>query len=178
MFNLPEQFISANKAAIDNVNTITNGTLVCTERLTALNLNTFRSILEDNTSGFNALLAIKDPQALIAFQKAQFQPAVEKLVAYSSSVYEIIGQSVNSMAQVTDGNVAELSKSIAAVVDKAVKNAPAGSDVAVGAVKSALAAANVAYENLSKATKQVAETFEANVSAANAAAIKLVKKAA
>ncbi|MGE5639381.1 MAG: phasin family protein, partial [Clostridia bacterium] len=46
------------------------------------------------------------------------------------------------------------------------KNAPAGSDVAVAAVKSMLAAANSAYDNLTKVTKQATEIAEANVNAA------------
>ena len=46
------------------------------------------------------------------------------------------------------------------------KNAPAGSDVAVAAVKSMLAAANSAYDNLTKVAKQATEIAEANVSAA------------
>ena len=54
---------------------------------------------------------------------------------------------------------------------------PAGSDVAVAAVKSAMAAANQAYDAFSKATKQVAEATEATMTAAtNTVATK--KKAA
>ena len=46
------------------------------------------------------------------------------------------------------------------------KNAPAGSDVAVAAVKSMLAAANSAYDNFTKVAKQATEIAEANVAAA------------
>ena len=49
---------------------------------------------------------------------------------------------------------------------RVAKSAPAGSDVAVAAVKSMLAAANSAYDNLTKVTKQATEIAEANVNAA------------
>ena len=55
---------------------------------------------------------------------------------------------------------------LTALLDKAVKNAPAGSDVAVAGIKSMLAAANSAYDNFAKVTKQATEIAEANVAAA------------
>jgi hypothetical protein len=45
----------------------------------------------------------------------------------------------------------------------AAKNGPAGTELAVSAIKSALAAANSAYDNISKATKQATEMAEANL---------------
>ena len=52
-----------------------------------------------------------------------------------------------------------------AVVDTAVKNAPAGTENAVALVKSAVAAANNAYESVQKAAKQAADVAEANFQA-------------
>ena len=49
-----------------------------------------------------------------------------------------------------------------AVVDNAVKNAPAGTENAVALVKSAVAAANNALESVQKAAKQAADVAEAN----------------
>jgi hypothetical protein len=60
------------------------------------------------------------------------------------------------------------------MLEQALKNAPAGSDVAVSAVKSAVAAANSAYENLTKAAKQMTEMAEDNVAAATTATIHAV----
>jgi len=42
-------------------------------------------------------------------------------------------------------------------VDKAAKNAPAGSDIAVRAMKQMITAANSAYDNFNKAAKQATE---------------------
>ena len=55
------------------------------------------------------------------------------------------------------------------LLDKYAKNAPAGSDVAIAAVKSALAAANSAYDSFAKVAKQATEIAEANIAAATAA---------
>ena len=58
------------------------------------------------------------------------------------------------------------------VVDTAVKNAPAGSENAVALVKSAVAAANNAYESVHKASKQAVEVAEANFQAMSSTAVK------
>ena len=66
----------------------------------------------------------------------------------------------------------------AGLLDKASKSAPAGSDVAVAAVKSAIAAATSAFDNMNKAAKQVSEIAEANVAAATNATVKAVGSSA
>ncbi|MCB1961174.1 MAG: phasin family protein [Rhodocyclaceae bacterium] len=174
MFATPEQFAATNKANVENVLVLANAAFASVERLSALNLNTARSFLEDGVANTKALLAVKDAQEFVTLQSALVQPAVEKLVAYSRSVYEIATQSQEEVSKLVEGQVAEINKGVAAALDQAAKSAPAGSDVAVAAVKSAIAAANSAYDNMNKTAKQVAEIAEANVAAATSATVKAV----
>jgi phasin family protein len=182
MNKVTEQFTTANKAGIETLHTVASTSLTGLANLTLLNLNTARAVLEDGAANTKALLAVKDIQGLLALQKSLVQPAIEKATAYSRSVYEIVSQSSSGVTQVIEAQVSEVNKNVNSAIEKALKNAPAGSEVAVTAVKSAIAAANSAYSNLSKAAKQAtekaAELAEANVTAANAATVKLVKKAA
>jgi phasin family protein len=170
----PEQFVAANKANIETMLTLANTTFATVERLAALNLNTARSLLEDGVANTKALLGAKDVQELAGLQVALAQPIVEKAVAYTRSVYEITSQTQEEVSKVFEGQMAEVNKGVATALDKAAKSAPAGSDVAVAAVKSAIAAANSAYDSMSKAAKQVAEIAEANVAAATNATVKAV----
>jgi hypothetical protein len=55
---------------------------------------------------------------------------------------------------------------MAAALDKAAKAAPTGSEFAFAAVKSAMTAANQAYDALTKAGKQVADMTEATINSA------------
>jgi phasin family protein len=178
MNKVAEQFTTANKAGIETLQTVANTSLTGLANLTLLNLNTVRALVEDSAANAKALLAVKDVQGLLALQKSLAQPAVEKTIAYSRSVYEILSQSSNGVTQVVEEQVSEVNKNVNSAIEKALKNAPAGSEVAVTAVKSAIAAANSAYSNISKVAKQATEMAEANVAAANAATVKLVKKAA
>lgn len=174
MFTTPEQLAAANKASIDSLLTLANTALASAERIAALNLNTVRSVLEDSVSNTKALLGAKDVQEAMNIQASLAQPNVEKAVAYSRSVYEISAQTQEEFSKMVEAQFGDFQKQVAGLLDKAAKSAPAGSDVAVAAVKSAIAAANSAFDNMNKAAKQVAEIAEANVAAATNATVKAV----
>ena len=173
-FATPEQFSASNKANIETLLTIANTAFASAERFAALNLNTARAMLEDSVASAKALMSVKDVQELVSLQSALAQPSVEKAVAYSRSVYEIATQTQEELSKVFEGQYADLNKNVTSALDKAAKGAPAGSDVAVAAVKQAIAAANSAYDSMTKAAKQVAEIAEANVAAATSATVKAV----
>jgi phasin family protein len=177
MYTTPEQLAGANKANVETLLTVANTAFASAERIAALNLNTARTLLEDAVVNAKSLLAAKDVQELVTMQTALAQPAMEKAVAYSRSLYEIASQTQDEFGKIFEAQFAEVNKNVANVLDKAAKNAPAGSDVAVAAVKSAIAAANSAYDTMTKAAKQVAEIAEANVAAATSATVKAVAAA-
>ena len=168
----PEQFAAANKAAVDSLLSVANTALASAERIATLNLETARSVLEDSVSNAKALMGAKDPQEALSIQASLAQPSVEKAVAYSKSVYEISTETQEQLAKMVEAQFGDFQKTVAGLLDKAAKSAPAGSDVAVAAVKSAIAAASSAFDNMNKAAKQVAEMAEANVAAATNATVK------
>jgi phasin family protein len=174
MITTPEQLATANKANVEAMLTLANTAFASAERFAALNLNTARAVLEDSVNNAKTLLGAKDLQEVISLQATLAQPSVEKAVAYSRSVYEISAQTQEEFSKLVEAQFAEVNKNVASSLDKAAKSAPAGSDVAVAAVKSAIAAANSAYDTMSKAAKQVAEIAEANVAAATNATVKAV----
>jgi len=178
MFASPEQFTAANKANVEAMLTMANTAFAGAERLAALNLNSARGVLEDAVANVKTLMGVKNPQELLSLQATLAQPAVEKLVSYSRSVYEISAQTQEEFSKIFEAQIAEMNKSLADLLDKAAKSAPAGSDVAVAAVKSAIAAANTAYDSMNKAAKQVADIAEANVAAATDATVKAIGSAA
>lgn len=178
MFNISDQTSKSSKANAETLVTLGNTALASAERLAALNLNTARSLWEDGIALVPALFGVKNPQAFVALQSTLAQPVAEKAVAYSRSVYAIMTETQGEVARVVESQFAESSALIAGALDKAAKNGPAGSDVAIAAVKSAIAAANSAYDNMTKATRQVVDITEANVSAATNATVKAVGSAA
>lgn len=173
----PEQFAAANKAAVDSLLTVANTALASAERIAALNLNAARATLEDGVSGVKAVLGAKDPKEALAVHTSLAQPAVEKAVAYSRSVYEIGAQTQQELSKLVEAQFSGFQKSVADLVEKAAKAAPAGSEGAVSAIQNAIAAANTAFGNMNSVAKQYAEAAQANIASATKAAAASAKKA-
>jgi phasin family protein len=177
MFATQQQLSSVSQTNIETLATFANTAFASAERLAALNLSTARSILEDSFGTAKTLMSAKNPQELIALQSALAQPALDKAMAYSRGLYEIANQTQGVLGKLFEGQVSEINTNVANALDKAAKNAPAGADVAIAAVKSAIAATNTAFDNMNKAAKQAAEITEANVAAAANATFKAMKAA-
>ena len=160
-----EQFTAANKATVDSLLSVANTALASAERIAALNLNTARAALEDTVSGVKTVMGAKDPKEALAAQTALAQPAVEKAVAYSRSVYEITAQTQQDLAKMVEAQFSDFQKSMAGMVEMATKSAPAGSEGAVAAIQSAIAAANSAFGNMSTVAKQFTDAAQANMAA-------------
>lgn len=163
----PEQFVAANQAVVESLLAVVNTALASAERVAALNVNAARSAVEDSVAATKTLLAAKDPQAALAAQQALVQPAVEKAIAYSKSLYEISNEAQQELTKLYEAQFADFQKSATSLLEQATKNAPAGSDAFVSAVKDAIAKANAALGTASSMSKQLTEMAQANI--ANAA---------
>jgi len=169
MYKVPEQLTGVNRAGVETLVTLANAAFAGAERLAALNLNAARTLLEDSAANTRALLAVKDVQDLVSLQNTLAQPGLEKATDYSRSVYQIATETREALSEVVEGQVSELNKNASLALDRAVKTAPAGSDLAVNAMRSALSAANSAYDSMSKAARQAAEMAQATLAVATAA---------
>jgi hypothetical protein len=94
------------------------------------------------------------------------QPATDKFAAYAKHVYEISNETGSEIAKLVEKQFADSNRQLHAAIDALAKSAPAGSEGIVTFVKQAVSAANTAYDQVNKATRQVVEMTEANVAAA------------
>ena len=174
----PEQLIAAQKANVETLHDLTAKALEGVEKLAELNLQATKAALSESAQHAQALLSAKDAQELIALQAGLFQPLAEKMDAYGRSLYDIASGTGAVFGKAFEGKVAEGQSQFAELVNSASKNAPAGSETAVAVMKSAVAAANDAYESVQKAVKQATSVAEANFNAVAASANNAVKYAA
>ena len=167
MYVTPEQIQAASKANVDSMLSLAATQFAAIEKLATLNANAVKTAFEDSLSNTRALFGVKDVQEFVNLQNSFATPAIEKAIAYSKSVYEVATETNAELSKAAEKRVTDWNENFTALLDKAVKNAPAGSDVAVAGIKSMLAAANSAYDNFTKVTKQATEIAEANVNAAS-----------
>jgi len=177
MYVTPDQFAALGKTNVETALGFAQSNFAALEKLSALNFNATKTAFEDSMSHAKALMNVKDVQDLVNVNVAATQPAIEKAIAWQRSVYELMSQSQAEYTRYVETQAHELNKSAASYLDKFAKNAPAGSDVAIAAVKSAMAAANSAYDSMTKAAKQATEMAEANMAAVTAAATSKKKAA-
>lgn len=175
MYVTPEQIQNTSKASVDSLLSVASAQFSAFEKLAALNSSALKGAFEDAIANARALAGAKDPQEFVSLQAAFAQPAIDRAISYSKSVYEVTAQANGEFSKLAEKRVAEWNAAFASVLDQAVKNAPAGSDVAVTAVKQMLAAANSAYDNFNKAAKQATEIAQANVVAATESAKNFAK---
>jgi phasin family protein len=173
----PEQVLAAQKANVETLFGLTNKAFEGVEKLVELNIQVAKTTLAETADTARAALSVKDAQELLALQAGLLQPAAEKAAAYSRHVYDIAAATNAEVVKVAEEQFADLQQKLMALVDSAVKNAPAGTENAVALVKSAVAAANNAYESVQKAAKQAAEVAEANFQAVTNTAVKATQGA-
>jgi phasin family protein len=166
MYVTPEQIAAANKANVESALSFASAQFTAMEKMAQLQTSAIKSFFEDSLANTRALVGAKDVQEFAAIQQSLAQPAIEKAVAFSKDVYEVASQTNAELSKLAEARVADMNANFVSVLDKAAKNAPAGSDVAVAAVKSMITAANSAYDSFNKVAKQATDIAEANVAAA------------
>ncbi|MCE1162521.1 MAG: phasin family protein [Thiomonas sp.] len=172
MMMTPEQFAAAQKAQFETFFGLAAKSMDNMEKLVDLNMQAVKTSLQEGADHTLALLSVKDLQELSALQSGWMQPMAEKVLSYSRHAYEITSGAQAELAKAAESQIAETHKKFMDLAESAAKNAPAGSETAVAMIKSAMSAANNAYDSVQKVTKQAAEAVEANMNAVTSTAMK------
>jgi phasin family protein len=172
-----EQLLATQKANLATFFELGQKAFEGVEKVLELNLQVAKTSLEEASEHTKALLSVKDAQELLALQASLLQPSAEKAAAYGRHLYDIASSTSAEVSKLAETQVAEAQKKFVSVVDTAVKNAPAGTENAVVLVKSAVAAANNAFDSVQKAAKQAADVAEANFQAITNTAVKATQAA-
>lgn len=164
-------FAALGQAQLEKSIRLSNIALSGVERLVTLQLDVARELLSENTATAKALTEVKDVQGLLSLQQQLSQPVVDKALAVAKNVYEAASSTQAELGAFVEEQVIEFNKGLVTTLDKAVKQAPAGSEIVVSAVKTAVATAASAYDTVAKTAKKVTSDFaEASVAAAETSA--------
>jgi phasin family protein len=158
-----EQLIAAHKAQVEALIGLSHKALQGAEKFTQLHLQAARASFEDAAEFARATTQAKDAQTLLNVQAGYLQPSAEKAAAYARSVYEVASELQGEFAELIEVQAGDAQAKVKALVQAAVKNAPAGSENAVSLLSNGFTAANQAYEQAQRAAKEATETVQANV---------------
>ncbi|MEH3085862.1 MAG: phasin family protein [Xylophilus ampelinus] len=163
-----DQILASHRTQAEALFSITNATFDGFEKMMQLGLSASRTALNDAASHTQAVLSAKDPQSLMALQANAVQPMAEKTASYGRQVYDIAAQTSTQVGQILETRVTEGRQVLAGAVENVTRNAPAGSEAAIAVVKSAVTAANNAFESMQRAVKQASDATQANFETATA----------
>ncbi len=178
MTTVPEQISAFGKAQVEAALRFVTIAAEGTEKLFDLQIKNSKAAFNESMKNAKALAEVKDVSELPTWTSSTFQPGIDKATAYARSVYEVAAGTQSELSAVLEAQIADFSKDMVVALDAALKSAPAGSEPAVAAVKSVIGTANTVYENIAKASKQLAAMTEANLTAASQAGMTTKKKSA
>ena len=136
-----------------------------TERTIAVQLEYTKGALAQAALNARAVTQAKDVNELLALRSRIAENALENMLGYSRSLYEVVSEAQAEYSRLAEDRMSAYQQAVTAGVDQAAKAAPGGSDVAVAAMKSQLAAATAAFDTFSKAARHLASFADAGVKA-------------
>jgi len=178
MSAIPQQVLNSQKAAIDAFVAVQGSFYSGFEKLVDLNLKALKATIDEVSATSQQVVGVKDAQEALSLSSGLVQPSAEKAMAYSKHVYDIVSSVQADLSKLGETHAAEGQKHVNDAIEQFSKHAPAGSESAVAMIKSGLAQATTAYDAMTKAAKEAAQTAESNLSAAATAAFKAAGDAA
>jgi phasin family protein len=169
MFAIPEQFSNATKINLESqfamFTSLTSKAFESMEKLVDLNINAAKATLEDSSATARQLLSAKDAQEFFSLTASQAQPNAEKALSYGRQLASIAAGTGAEFSKAAESQIVEANRKVISLVDEVSKNAPAGSESFVAAVKTAISNANAGYEQFTKTAKQAVDAMESNFNA-------------
>ncbi|MBS0320164.1 MAG: phasin family protein [Proteobacteria bacterium] len=175
MYNATESFAEFSKLNVANATKLAALSLENAEKLFKLNLTATKAALATGVQNAQAVASVKDLPEFLALRSKVAESGVQGAVGYSRTLYALASEAQAEYTALAEEAWSAYSKGVAAIVDKASKSAPAGSEVAVNALKSTFAASTAAFDQFQRASKQVVNLADASVRAAAATATKAAK---
>lgn len=158
-----DQFAAANEAAIEQFSYFAKLSLANVEKFAELGLNAARESVTLATQHAQTLSSAKDVNEVFTINSAALEPALKRAYTFSRSAFETATETNNEVKRVLEKQNAEVQRAAVAALEESFKYAPAGSETVVANVKSAIAAAQSAYDNLAAINKQIYDTIEKTV---------------
>ena len=158
MLTTIDELTAAQKAGVQTFFNMTNEAVSGFEKLGQLNLR----VLREGTQRATNALANGEAPGIAAARRGDLS-VIERAALYNRQVFDII---TGTQAAIVKHATAQYEKQISTVQAEfgdAVQRAPAGAEVAVTAMNSAITAANAFYESVWKTAQQAVQTAESNV---------------
>jgi phasin family protein len=161
-------FADLGRTALEAAARATRISLDSAERAITVQLTYAKGTLEQATLNARAVSNAKDVNELMTLRSRIAENTLENVIGYSRSLYDVASEAQAEYTRLAEERMGAFQQAVTAGVDQAAKAAPGGSDVAVAAMKSQLAATTAAFDTFTKAARHIASFADAGVKSAAA----------
>ncbi|WP_431798372.1 phasin family protein (plasmid) [Cupriavidus metallidurans] len=157
MFLTSDQIAAAQRASLETLYGLTLKVFESLERLAALNLQTSKAHFADGANATLEALSATTTQDILTFQDETIKPAHEKFLSYIRQLSEISGTAQLGFSTFIEAVQAANAEQLQAFFAKVSESAPVDSESTMAILKSAIYAAQTAFESVQQVTKETAE---------------------
>jgi len=154
-------------ASFETAARLTRISMDSAERTISVQLEYAKGALKQATLNARAVSQVKDVQELLSVRARIAENALENIMGYSRSLYEVASEAQSEYSKLAEERMGAFQQAVTETVEQAAKSAPAGSDVAVAAVRSQLAATTAAFDSFTKASRHLASFTDAGLASAS-----------
>lgn len=156
-------FADIATSTMESATRLTRISMDSAERAIGLQLEFAKGALGNAATDALALAHAKDVQELLALRTRMAESALETMMGYSRHLYDVASETQSEFGKFAEERMSSFQQAVTESVEQAAKSAPAGSDMAVAAMKSSLAASTAAFDTFSKAAKHAASLADAGM---------------
>jgi len=167
-----------NTKNIQSMIALTEKSVERSQKLSEINFEATKSLLDEVNGTVAQVMSAKDPQAFFSMtQDGSLDQYAGKLLAHQQAVTKVVREAGEEIAQMTEAGVEQIKVSLKDWMDALAANAPAGSESMVNAMKTSLettlhgvgqiqAAAKEVASNVEETTEQAVKAFQGQVATA------------
>lgn len=165
MKNPTDSVTAWQKAAFDATFAYAQAAIASAEQLLKLNLDAAKTAFDQNAQTARDLMAVTEPQQIEAIRAKLAQISMQRSASYAQNIYEIVSQAQAHLSKVAEEQFGSMNAEMMKTAETAATGIP-GSEAALAAVKSTVAASSAMLDTLNRAAKQFQELSEASIKSA------------
>lgn len=166
----PTDFIAATKQQLETQQALwaelTKSTFESVKMLVDLNTQMMKDTLADSGAATQQLLSARTPQEFASRVASLGQPNAEKILDYGRHVAEITADIQAQVRKAAEAYVVENKEKVAAKVVELSHDTSGDPETVLAMMRSAVEKSSGGYEQWAKATKQVFDAMQANLTTA------------
>lgn len=171
-----ERFTEATAQSIDNARNFMQASLESIEKITRLNLDASRKLLEETSDAIKEISTINNPKDLFDRVNKLATHSVENNLCNCRDLYEIVTETQTKIGKMLESQLQTTQQNVVNAVEGLSHLTPSKSTAASESLKNWVIGANQAMNTMSKVAAQVTEFTNNNIKAATTATANAVKK--